>query len=379
MCIAKHTQLRACQPALDSVSGPVSRRRFVPLGRQDCSARASFDTRPPPARTKAASFRRASTVLTRFPAARSLTFVSDRSRRHLLLERLGPHPQTLSLALRARSGRRRCRYHACVLSSFISAQPLSSQPRVRCPRAKSHAGDLSRLLCARRVLDVAGRGEADVTPRQRWRRSGPQHLDSRVERAGGAVHGRMVERTHPVADVGRPRALRASARREPRRDAPSMGRLLRADRVQPVLRADVRALGLVRVLAGTTADGVGSRRPLRRGRLRLFPVPRESAATRAGPRVAVDAARAARHARIRRHGGAALADRVRRRLVAAGAVKRLLPAVPPDLDRAVAALVRRLAPRAAPGAHAGGGVGGRVDAPRADSVAVPAAFTTRSA
>ena len=105
--------------------------------------------------------------------------------------------------------------------------------------------------------------------------------------------------------------------------------------------------GCLRLPARTQADRIGrGRRAGGRG-LRASRRTALAALAPAGADVAVDAARALRHARLPRRSASALAGALRRRVAAAGAVERLLPAVLSAADRLWLRVVHRLAARSA--------------------------------
>ena len=199
-----------------------------------------------------------------------------------------------------------------------------------------------------------------------------------MERERGAAVGAVVESSDDVADAGGDGALGASPRAEPPRYAPSARRRHSDRRIQRVSAPDVRALGFLRVLARPPADGIFCRRHLRRPRLRILSLSRESAFAHSGAGGAVDAARAPGHARVSLHGPHRLARGPRGGVASPGALEWVLPAVLSGSNRAVARVVRRLADPEDARACDSGISRSRVAAARADPLAVPTPFTAVS-
>ncbi len=191
-----------------------------------------------------------------------------------------------------------------------------------------------------------------------------------MERPGAAAHARVVAGARLLSGERRPRVLRTSVGAGVAGGADRVGVGQPPAHLQPRLPADVRAVGLGRVPPRLRADGAARRRLGGRRPLRLLRVPDRSTAAPAGARVIRHAPRAVRAPPVRPRCARPLAVPVRRRVRAAGADQRLLPALLPGAARVVGRLVPAVVGPAAARAP-GGRCPRRGRGARAGALAVP--------
>ena len=171
--------------------------------------------------------------------------------------------------------------------------------------------DPPRIQRARRLLDVAGRRGADDAHSPRRGRSGPQYLDPLVECPRHPVHRGVVERTDDVATDRCDGALGASGRVERGGNATAMGGFQSDRGLQRLLPAHLRAVWILCVPSGATADRLRVRGDLCGACVRVLTVPRRPTLAHPGPLLSVDAARAPWSTRLSGNGRQAVAGRLR--------------------------------------------------------------------